>query len=250
MNRLVGLYPREWRERYEAEFLALLDVRPATFGDRFDIVRGAIDARLHPQVRRPGRDLPPPVPEADVRIARRLGYGAIVGAGLWVAALGIALLGPVVYDGQGAYRDGSAAFPVLFAAMSLIVGGLVGQLIVLPRTARVARVSAIVAMPLLLLYSVGPWLFQVGLVAIVALVTLALSAGRAREWTPTSSTIVVAACTVTASIVVVSINFVGGDRMAGGAVFAVAATALVPAWLGIGTTLIARPAGARGRPEA
>ena len=250
MNRLVGLYPREWRDRYEAEFLALLDVRPATFRDRFDIVRGAIDARLHPQVRRPGRELPPPIPEADLRVARRLGYGAIVGAAVWVASFGMALLGPVVYDSQGAYRDGSAASPVFFAAASLLSAGLVGQLIVLPRSAGVARTSAIVAMPFLLLYGLGPWLFLFGLSAIVAVASLAVSAGRAREWPSTASTIVVASCVLAVAIVVTAANVVGGDRMAGGIAFLVAGIALVPTWLALGATLIARPAGTPSRPEA
>src|SRR4029077_17181152 len=53
MSALIRLYPRAWRERYEDEFLALLEARPPTFGDRLDIVRAALDARLHPQVRQP-----------------------------------------------------------------------------------------------------------------------------------------------------------------------------------------------------
>ena len=48
MTRLIGLYPRAWRTRYEDEFLALLSDRPPDVLDRLDIVRGAIDARLHP----------------------------------------------------------------------------------------------------------------------------------------------------------------------------------------------------------
>lgn len=49
MNKLVRLYPRRWRDRYEEEFLALLSERPPTMGDRLDTVRGAIDAHLNPQ---------------------------------------------------------------------------------------------------------------------------------------------------------------------------------------------------------
>jgi hypothetical protein len=49
VSRLVRLYPAAWRERYEAEFVAMLDERPPTALDRLDIIRGAIDARLHPQ---------------------------------------------------------------------------------------------------------------------------------------------------------------------------------------------------------
>jgi len=47
---LVRLYPREWRERYEEEFVALLEGCPASFADVFDIALGALDARLSPQV--------------------------------------------------------------------------------------------------------------------------------------------------------------------------------------------------------
>jgi hypothetical protein len=49
MSRLVGLYPRAWRDRYEEEFLALLAERPPTLGDLVDTVRGALDAHLNPQ---------------------------------------------------------------------------------------------------------------------------------------------------------------------------------------------------------
>ncbi len=48
MSMLVRLYPRAWRDRYEAEFLALLEARPPTARDALDTVRGALDAHLHP----------------------------------------------------------------------------------------------------------------------------------------------------------------------------------------------------------
>src|SRR4029079_7068859 len=34
VSALIRLYPRAWRERYEDEFLALLEARPPTIGDR------------------------------------------------------------------------------------------------------------------------------------------------------------------------------------------------------------------------
>ncbi len=49
MSGLVRLYPRAWRDRYEEEFLALLEERPPTFGDIVDTMFGAVDAHLHPQ---------------------------------------------------------------------------------------------------------------------------------------------------------------------------------------------------------
>ena len=49
MSRLVRLYPKDWRDRYEDEFLSLLAERPPTFADLVDTVRGALDAHLNPQ---------------------------------------------------------------------------------------------------------------------------------------------------------------------------------------------------------
>ena len=74
MTRLIGLYPQTWRDRYEDEFLALLAERPPDPLDSLDIVRGAIDARLHPQV--PGSPRPPDRRSrrsGDGRRRRRLG---------------------------------------------------------------------------------------------------------------------------------------------------------------------------------
>jgi len=50
MSRLLGLYPRAWRARYGDEFAELLAARPPSIRDRLDIVVGAIDARINPQV--------------------------------------------------------------------------------------------------------------------------------------------------------------------------------------------------------
>jgi len=47
---LLRLYPEAWRARYGGEFADLLEARPPALRDRLDIVTGAIDARLHPQV--------------------------------------------------------------------------------------------------------------------------------------------------------------------------------------------------------
>jgi hypothetical protein len=47
---LIRLYPGFWRERYGDEFVELLQSRPPNVRDRLDIFRGALDARIHPQV--------------------------------------------------------------------------------------------------------------------------------------------------------------------------------------------------------
>jgi hypothetical protein len=49
-RRLIRLYPRAWRERYEEEFVALIEQRPASLRDALDVALGALDAWLRPQV--------------------------------------------------------------------------------------------------------------------------------------------------------------------------------------------------------
>jgi hypothetical protein len=44
MRWLVRLYPRGWRERYEEEFLAMLEQRPMSPVDALDVALGALDA--------------------------------------------------------------------------------------------------------------------------------------------------------------------------------------------------------------
>ena len=242
MSRLVGLYPRAWRDRYEDEFLSLIRDRPPTLVERFDIVRGAVDARLHPQVRRTVDDLPPsPESEDNLRLARRFGIGALIGAALWTAAAGIVLMGPVVYDGEGAYRDGSAAFPVFFTATALIALGLLGQVIRLPRTARLGRFSALAGMPAILIFGTGPWLWLFGLIAVGLIGVVAVTGLQAGTWPLSASLVVVAACLGVLGLAAVAVPVVGGDRMLGGLVFTLMALVLVPAWLCLGGTLIRQP---------
>jgi hypothetical protein len=49
-TRLLRLYPAAWRARYGTEFTELLLARPPSARDRLDILRGAVDARLNPQL--------------------------------------------------------------------------------------------------------------------------------------------------------------------------------------------------------
>lgn len=50
MKWLVWLYPARWRARYGDEFAAVLDSQRASVGLVLDLIGGAIDAHLHPQV--------------------------------------------------------------------------------------------------------------------------------------------------------------------------------------------------------
>jgi hypothetical protein len=53
-GRLLRLYPRAWRDRYEDEMLALLEVAAIGWRGRVDLVCGALDARVHAASRVPG----------------------------------------------------------------------------------------------------------------------------------------------------------------------------------------------------
>lgn len=51
MKWMVQLYPAAWRQRYGEEFAAVLAEQRASPGLILDVLAGAVDARLHPQVR-------------------------------------------------------------------------------------------------------------------------------------------------------------------------------------------------------
>lgn len=50
MNWLLRLYPARWRERYGEEFTAVLASQRASPGLVLDVLGGAVDAHLHPQI--------------------------------------------------------------------------------------------------------------------------------------------------------------------------------------------------------
>ncbi|HEX4604945.1 MAG TPA: hypothetical protein VH724_13180 [Candidatus Angelobacter sp.] len=52
MKWLLRFYPAQWRNRYGTEFASVLAEQPASMGLFFDVLGGAIDAHLHPQIQR------------------------------------------------------------------------------------------------------------------------------------------------------------------------------------------------------
>lgn len=50
MSLLLRLYPANWRARYGEEFDAVLAGQHMSFGMLLDVIGGAVDAHLHPQV--------------------------------------------------------------------------------------------------------------------------------------------------------------------------------------------------------
>jgi len=177
MSRLVRLYPPAWREQYGDEFVELLRERPPTRLDRFDILRGALDARLHPQS--VGRA--PSQVAGGGGSARVAGASAIAGGGLWIAA-GLAMNSMPVDPDLG-YKNAGVAAVVIVTAMVLTAVAALGMAATLSVGSRSGGVAsgaillgaALTAMPWPILI-VGFFAYILATVAFGAI--LALSAGH------------------------------------------------------------------------
>ncbi len=180
MTRLIGLYPRAWRTRYEDEFLALLSDRPPDVLDRLDIVRGAIDARLHPHVEPAPAPIEPPVPRGPWPV--RAGWLTLLGGAVWISALVVAINGPMIVEEWGSYRDGAAALPLFFLAVVLLGIGMVALVLDLPASAHAARSAVFLSSVTGLLWGGAPWLVWAGLIAFGGLLVIGVAAWRAGRW--------------------------------------------------------------------
>jgi hypothetical protein len=106
VNRYVALYPRAWRERYGAELQAILEAERLGLRARVDLVRGALDAHLHPPV-------PSPLPVA----------AALTASALAVAHAIALATQPVPTDWPGYLDD---ALPLIIASVLALLPVLVG----------------------------------------------------------------------------------------------------------------------------
>lgn len=235
MISLVRLYPRDWRDRYEDEFLSLLAERPPDVRDRFDIVRGAIDARLRPQVRKATGDPSPESPQAAVS-SRKLGMLVIIGAVPWLTAFVVAANGPIVVDGYGSYRDGMAAIPFALLAFVLLGVGLVQVARILPRGSDAGGLAATAAAVCGALWAMMPWVFLLFAIASVGYVGLAIVARRARVWGTADAAILVVGISVAWVLLVVGLN--GRTNATDYAPYLAFWIALTSVWLAVGHALI------------
>lgn len=154
MTALVRLYPRAWRDRYEAEFLGILEARPPSGRDRLDILRGALDARLHPEV--PGS---PAAPRRSIQLTRFVGIAAVVGGLAWVAWVAL-ILGDVRWLASGASDNASllaVAAAVGYLSLAVVHAGL--ALLDAGRSSRqvFAAVAASIAVAFFILSGFGVW---------------------------------------------------------------------------------------------
>ena len=101
---LLRLYPRDWRARYEDEMLALLELAGIGWRGRVDLVRGALDARVHSTSRIPG-------------------FAALVAGGLWTVAGAGVLAQPVPPDWPGHLQETlPLGFLAVLAGMVALIG--------------------------------------------------------------------------------------------------------------------------------
>ena len=141
MRALLTLYPRSWRRRYGAEFGAVLDEQRSSPGLILDIVLGAIDAHLDPQVADDGEaSLRRRMKEVGMDTLRSRNALVAVGLLLPVALLVAAYLLP------GVISDG-AVFGGLAIATALATGLIVGRWW--------APLSLVVAFPIFILSKGG-----------------------------------------------------------------------------------------------
>lgn len=244
MTSLLRLYPTAWRARYGDELEDLVAHRRRDFSGSIDLVRGAVDAHRHPELVDPAAagsatGLPGVSAQrlADLRVARRLGRAAWVGAATWIAGWVIAANGPIVTDGHGTYRDGGAGFPFIFLAMVLLTAGLIGQMIRMPNSARVARGGALVAIVAGTVWGLAPWVLPLGLAALVGLVVFAAGAWWSSQWGWAATT---AATASAASVVVIFVGTLAlgsGTRLDGFSMMLLGSIMLSPIWLIVGATL-------------
>jgi hypothetical protein len=84
VSALLRLYPGAWRARYGDEMAALLEERQPDRRERLDLIRGALDAWLHP-----------PTPSLAPMLA------ALIGGGLWTVVAAAVLAQPAPPDWPG-----------------------------------------------------------------------------------------------------------------------------------------------------
>ena len=204
MPLLLRLYPAPWRERYGDEFAELLSARPPGPRDRLDIIRGAVDARLHPQV------AATPLPRVASTRDRILALAAVTSGALfsaWAAVL-VAFM-PRWSEFDGATVD-SALIGLSYAAG--LFGAMIAMVVLFGVAFRhvedlgsVGAIGAVIAATGFMLFA---WESGAWAVILLNVGTLVMSPGLARAvgW-PVALLMVTATVTVGAAM----FGFIGGD---------------------------------------
>jgi hypothetical protein len=238
MIGLIDLYPRAWRDRYEIEFVALLAERPPDIRDRLDVMLGAIDARLHPQVQQePSTPTPEPAGGGRSMSGRALGWVTLAAGIVWLGALVIALSGPIVRDPGGDYRDGGAALPFGLLAMVLLSIGIFGVIRDLPRGAGAGALAGAIAIVVGPFWAAMPWVLPALFGVMAAWVVLAMDARRVGAWRSLDAAIVVVGVVVSLAAMVVLLTGMFPIALAMDS-YAILWVALTSVFVGVGHALV------------
>lgn len=160
MTALVRLYPRAWRDRYEDEFLAVLDDRPPRLLDRLDILLGALDAHLDPEV----PDASTPEATRPRRTLRGSLPAILAAAGglLWIAAVAAMLVAPVDEFG---HHDAVLSLVLVLLAQVTLAFAAVELSDRLPAQGRLLRGAGVLLLAGSALFFLGWPLLPLGLYA-------------------------------------------------------------------------------------
>lgn len=223
-TRYVRLYPRAWRERYGEELQAVLETDGLALRTRLDLVRGAVDAHLHPAT-------PSPLPVVAALSASAFAL---------VHALALAAE-PVPTDWPGYLED---ALPLIIASVLALIPAVIGLWLKLgDGDGALGRIGVILA-----------------IVGYVAWLVALLAAAARLAYGPLTAAAATLAMAGTAAL---GVALVGRSRVVLGTLVAAAALAGVAppalgwpafaaAWTGVAVALVADFVGAsaaRGGPR-
>lgn len=151
MSRLLRLYPAAWRRRYLTEVSDLLTERPLDIRNQLDLVRGALDAWLHPQLVATTR-----TGERKELLMKSLTASglAVVGGGLWITA-GLVINATPLSPSE-TYKDSTAGL------ILLVVGAILtalASILFAASSAASSRPSQVTAVGMLFmaLVIIAPW---------------------------------------------------------------------------------------------
>ena len=167
MSGLLRLYPRPWRDRYGEEFEELLAQRPPSVRHRLDIVRGALDAHLHPQLVDPDR------------VVDRWWLVPLTGFGLLIIGVLIVAASPERFDAYGSYRDANMALVPLLGAVVLLIIGIARLALWLPTKPGALRLIGFVGVSAGVVWAIAPWIGILGVTFFGATAVVAGGAWRA-----------------------------------------------------------------------
>jgi hypothetical protein len=206
VGQLLRLYPRAWRDRYGAEVTQLLQCHRVTLWTALDILLGALDAHVHPDL----------LPGRLTSMAHRMRTGEIAVFCAFVLFCLAWLPLTLVRDPLPVWKAATGMHPELLtlldlldlagliATLSILVGGLPILVSALVQAARIRRWR------LLLLFAIP----LLAVAVLVVYVVLALPASGARQSGAPSAPLTPLAVVLQISLVLLLLVAVAGSTAA------------------------------------